>query len=174
MRNRRKLTSWGSPAFILQSATLGKRAIILYDAHMKIFLSHARKDAALARQLVERLARKGFTVWMPEDKIEPGDNWAKKMGKALEDSEFMVILLTPKALESDSIRQDIEFAIMSRKYEGRVLTVFVGPMLQAGKDMPWILLKLPHRQVGSPADFGDVVREIESQCAESNVSQSNA
>lgn len=141
---------------------------------MKVFLSHARKDVALARQLAERLARRGFTVWMPEDEIEPGDNWAKKIGKALEDSEFMVILLTPKALESDLLRHDIEFAIMSRKYEGRVFTVFVGSALQAGKDMPWILRKQPHRQVESARKFAEVVKEIESLCAESHMSPSNA
>ena len=130
---------------------------------MKVFLSHARKDATLAYELATRLTRRGYSVWLPEDQIEPGDNWAKKIGKALEDSDFMVILLTPSALDSDSLRQDIEFAIMSRKYEGRLFSVFVGPTAMAGKDVPWILLKLPHRQVASAADFADVVREIEAQ-----------
>ena len=77
---------------------------------MKVFLSHARKDSDLARQLADHLARAGFVVWSPEEEISPGDNWAKKIGKALDDSELMVILLTPKALESDFLRQDIEFA----------------------------------------------------------------
>jgi hypothetical protein len=50
---------------------------------MKIFLSHARKDGALAFQLAEELRRVRFTVWLFEDEILPGDNWAKKVGKAL-------------------------------------------------------------------------------------------
>src|SRR5438477_9834875 len=116
---------------------------------MKIFLSHARKDEALARQLAQRLTRGGFTVWISEKEIAPGDNWAKKIGKALEASELMVFLFTPAAMESDRLRQDFEFAIGSRKYEDRVFSVFVGPTLEAGKDVPWILLKLPHRQVES-------------------------
>jgi hypothetical protein len=49
---------------------------------MKVFLSHARKDGALARQLADQLTRSGFAVWIPEQEIEPGDNWAKKIGKA--------------------------------------------------------------------------------------------
>jgi TIR domain len=141
---------------------------------MNVFLSHARKDAGLARQLAARLARGGFSVWLPEEQIEPGDNWAKKIGKALEDSQIMVILLTPRALESDLLRQDIDFALFSRKYEGRVFSVFVGPTPAAGKDTPWILVKLPHRQVDSARDFGQVVKDIQALCADSAMSHSHA
>jgi hypothetical protein len=141
---------------------------------MKLFLSHARKDTALARELADRLTRAGFTLWIPEEEIAPGDNWAKKIGKALEESELMVFLLSPGALDSDRLQQDIEYTLFSRKFEGRVFTVFVGPTLEAGKDVPWILLKLPHRQVESARDFGEVVKEIQSLCTGSDVSHSNA
>ena len=50
---------------------------------MKVFISHARKDASLANQLAERLTRAGFSVWIPEEHISLGDNWAKKIGKAV-------------------------------------------------------------------------------------------
>jgi hypothetical protein len=139
---------------------------------MKVFLSHARKDDELARELGARLARVGFAVWVSEEQIAPGENWAKKIGKALDDSELMVFLLTPRALESDWLRQNIEFALGSKKYEGRVFSVFVGSALEAGKDMPWILSKLPHRQVTSAKDFGEVVKEIQELLA--SVSPSNA
>jgi hypothetical protein len=141
---------------------------------MNIFLSHARKDSALARQLAQRLTRGGFNVWLSEEKIEPGDNWAKKMGQALDDSDWMVILLTPAALESDLLRQDIEFALMSRKFERRVFTVFVGPTLEAGKDMPWILMKLPNEQIESPREFADVVKKFKALGADPDKSTVNA
>jgi hypothetical protein len=141
---------------------------------MKIFLSHARKDGVLSYQLAEKLRRGGFEVWLSEDKITPGDNWAKKVGKALDDAELMVLLLTPAAMESDSLRQDLEFALGSRKYENRLFSVYVGPTLQAGKDVPWVLLRLPHRQVGSARDFGEVVEDIKALVANSGLSQSNA
>ena len=129
---------------------------------MKVFVSHARKDSLLASQLAEQLSHGGFSVWLPDEHISLGDNWAKKVGKALEDSEFMVVLLTPKALDSDSVRQDIEFALGSRKYEGRVLSVFVGPTTREGKDIPWILLKLPHCRIPSAEGFDEVVKELQS------------
>jgi hypothetical protein len=141
---------------------------------MKVFLSHARKDGALARQLADQLTRSGFAVWIPEEEIGPGDNWAKKIGKALENSEWMVILLTPRALDSDWLLLDIEFALGSKKYEGRVFSVFVGPTLEAGKDVPWILWKLPHRRIKSAKDFANVVKEIKALSARSGMSHSHA
>jgi hypothetical protein len=141
---------------------------------MKVFLNYARKDHQLARKLAERLVRGGFSVWSSEEQIAPGENWAKKIGKALDESELMVVLLTPKAMESDGLRQNIEFALGSKKYEGRLFSVFVGSSVETGKDMPWILLKLPHCQVGSASNFGEAVKEISALHANSTVSHSNA
>jgi TIR domain len=141
---------------------------------MKIFLSHARKDVSKAYQLSEELRRVGFAVWLSEEEIAPGDNWAEKTGRALKEAELMVLLLSPGAMESDSLRQNLEFALGARKFEGRVFSVFVGPTLKAGKDMPWILLKLPHSQVESAKEFGEVAKEIQALVADSDLSTSNA
>jgi hypothetical protein len=129
---------------------------------MQIFLNHAQRDGSLARELADRLAKVGLTIWRPEAEIFPGDNWAKKIGKALEESEGMVVLLTPRAADSDWFRENIQFALGSKKFANRVFTVFVGPTLQAGRDVPWILLKLPDafEQVESAKDFGLVAKKI--------------
>ncbi len=127
---------------------------------MKIYLTHSPKDNLLAHRLSARLKRGGMQVWNTEDQVAPGDNWARKIGQALDHSELMLILLTPRATESDRLRQDIEFALGSKKYEGRVFSVFVGTTMEAGRDMPWILLKQPYIQVGSTSDFGKVVKGI--------------
>jgi hypothetical protein len=141
---------------------------------MNIYLSHARKDSGLALQLAKRLKREGLTVLHPEADLAPGENWAKEIGEALEDSDFMVFLLTPGAMQADWVRKDVEFALGSPKYEGRVRTVFVGPTMQAGDDMPWILLMLPHNQVESSRDFGPIAKQIAAQCNAAQSSSSNA
>ncbi len=140
---------------------------------MKVFLSHAQKDYKLARKLGKRLATAGFAVWIAEDQIVPGDNWAKKLGKALDDSELMVTLLTPGAMASDAVRQNIEYAIGAKRFAYRLFTVFVGPKDEVPKDIPWILWRLAHRQVRSAKDFGTVAEAIR-QYAESNLSGTHA
>ncbi len=121
-----------------------------------------------------QVSRAGFTVWIPDAEVAPGDNWAKKIGKALDESDMMVILLSPRALESDTLWQDIQFALGSKRYDGRVFSVFVGPTPAAPKETPWILLKLPHRQVRSARDFGQVVKQIRKMSADADLSASNA
>ena len=46
---------------------------------MLVFISHSSKDTSVARQLAHRLSEAGLKVWLPEDEILPGDNWAKKV-----------------------------------------------------------------------------------------------
>jgi hypothetical protein len=50
---------------------------------MKVFISHASKDQPLAESLAARLSEAGLEVWNPYEGIDPGDNWAMKVGQAL-------------------------------------------------------------------------------------------
>ena len=141
---------------------------------MNIYLSHARKDSRLALELAEQLKHEGFTVLYPESDISPGENWAKKIAKALQDCDFMVFLLTPGAFDADLPRMDVEFALGSKKFEGRVYSVFVGPSSQADKNVPWILLKLPHKQLDSAKGLQRAASEIKAQCLASEKVASHA
>ena len=114
-----------------------------HNKAMRIYISHANQDNDLARTLVQQLAQAGFDVWNPDEEIGPGDNWGSKIGQALDECDLMVALMTREALQSDSVKRDIEFALTSRNYSGRLIPVFVNiPTLQPGKDVPWILLKM--------------------------------
>jgi hypothetical protein len=128
---------------------------------MKIYLSHAAKDATLAATLAKRLRTvRGMQVWLDEDGIAPGENWAAAMGKALEESDVMLVLLTPGAMDSDRVRNDVQFAIVTERFENHLLTVYVGPTWQLGDDVPWILAQLPFVQISTPEDWHDVAEEL--------------
>ncbi len=110
---------------------------------MNVFLSHTVKDRDLARAVASSLSDAGFTVWDPATEVLPGDNWAEKIGRALEQSEAMVVLVTPEALASDSIRRDIEYALGNLRFKERLVPVVSGPIdILAGDDVPWILRRL--------------------------------
>ncbi len=132
---------------------------------MNIFLSRAAKDRNLAELLTKSLRTGGFSVFDSDTDIDPGENWAKRIGLALQNSDFIVFLLTPSALESEWVRKDVEFALGSKKHDGRVYSVFVGPKVKNAKNLPWILLKLPHRQVESPDEFSEVAADLDALSA---------
>jgi hypothetical protein len=117
---------------------------------MKVFISHSQETDALAKTLGEELKRAGMDVWSDEE-ILPGDNWAEKVGQALESSQAMVALLTPAALSSPRVLQDIEFALGRKTFNKRLIPVFVGSAEESTpQGFPWILKHLNMIQL--PAD----------------------
>ena len=70
---------------------------------MKVFISYAPVDAELARRVADVLKAAGFQVW-DNSQVLPGDNWGAKLAEALQDSEAMVVLLTPNSLRSPNIQ----------------------------------------------------------------------
>jgi predicted nucleotide-binding protein len=72
---------------------------------MKVFISYAHNDMPLAKRVTNALEQSGLDVWDAEREILPGDNWAKKIAKALEESDAMVVLLTPDALSSKTVHR---------------------------------------------------------------------
>ena len=106
---------------------------------MRVFVSHAEQDGALAVDLAAHLSRAGYTISYPASSLARGENWNVEVGRALEDSDAMVVLVSPQSASSDALRQQIDYALGSEKYEGKLIPVFVG----RPKKYPWIFNHLP-------------------------------
>jgi len=105
---------------------------------MKIFLSYATEDWTYAQKLASELVKEGYQVWDAGSELLPGDNWSLRIGEALERSNAMVVLLSPEALKSESVRREVEYALGSENYAGRLVPIVLRP----SKEIPWILRKL--------------------------------
>jgi hypothetical protein len=124
---------------------------------MKVFVSYAGPDRDFALALRERLISKGHYVWVDDRTLLPGDNWPLEIGRALQSCDSMVVLLSPNSGKSEIQRHEINFALGSERYSGRVIPVFIGPT----KDYPWILDKFPTVHVNSnPAAAGRKIGEL--------------
>jgi TIR domain len=108
---------------------------------MKVFISHAATDAKLAKRVAHVLREAGFQVW-DETQILPGDNWGTQLAEALQESEAMVVLLTPNSLHSPNLNHEVGYALGNEGYKGRVIPVLAASPEQLPKeDVPWILHK---------------------------------
>jgi hypothetical protein len=117
---------------------------------MKVFLSHSHRDEKIARVIRAELDKDGFEVWDPDTNLSPGDNWALEIGKALEDAEVMVVLLSPAALASDQVKREIEYALGEIRLKGRLVPVVIRPV----KEIPWILETLKVVRIDSDPERG--------------------
>ena len=68
----------------------------------------------------------------------PGDNAASEISDALEGSDAVIVLVAPESMRSAWVRQEINFALGSPRYAGRLIPVLVKPT----DEIPWILQKL--------------------------------
>src|SRR5438128_1159657 len=102
---------------------------------MQVFISHADADSDLAWELAAGLSEAGIDVWFARDQLFPGDNWQLAIGKALERSKAMIVLVSPESVKSTFVRSEIQFALGSLNYENRVIPVLVRPT----DKIPWML-----------------------------------
>ena len=101
---------------------------------MKVFLSHSKSDKATARKIAQGLVELGFDIWFDEWVLQPGGNWAKEVGKALESADAMVVLVSPDSMQTWQ-KEEIQYALTTPRFEGRLIPVIV----KSTPEIPWIL-----------------------------------
>jgi uncharacterized protein YegL len=90
----------------------------------RTFISYPRKNAEFALKLARELKSAGFDVWFDQLDIPAGARWDDEVQKALADCGIFVVILTPEAIESENVKDEIGYAIDSRK---RILPVLLKP-----------------------------------------------
>ena len=128
---------------------------------MKVFLSYAHNDSFLAKEITSVLEKKGFDVWNAETEILPGDNFAEKISDALEESNAMVVLLSPASLESNNVQWEIGYALGNKSYNRRVIPVLVGSEENISlESIPWILRKFQTIRLSKPEQAEEEINQI--------------
>jgi TIR domain len=111
---------------------------------MKVFISHADQDEALASKIVSSLEDAGLEVWYDRREVLPGDNWADRIAHGLRETNAMVVLVTPTALKSLHMQRDVDYALTQKRYKGRLIPVLAGDSRKfQGSSIPWIFKHLP-------------------------------
>lgn len=128
---------------------------------MKVFLSHTHNDSFLAKKIASALIKKGLDVWNAETEIFPGDNWAEKISDALKESDAMVVLITPKSLQSKIVQREIEYALGDKSYNNRLIPVLVGSEESlSSENLPWILQRLQMIRLSKPEQTDEGINQI--------------
>ncbi len=110
---------------------------------MQIFLSYNASDKELAADLARGLSKLGFRVWFADQDLLPGDNWSLHIGQALETCDAMVVLVSAQSAKSRWQSREVQYALASSQYRGRVISVLVPPTSRIpSESVPWILSKL--------------------------------
>jgi hypothetical protein len=128
---------------------------------MKVFISHSLPGTFLARAIASGLRNEGLQVWLAENEILPGDNWAERVSQALKECDAMVALLTPDTLQTGNVQWEMSFAMGAKAYRHRLIPVLVGTEMEMpARSLPWILERFRVVRLAEPDKAGEAVREV--------------
>lgn len=138
---------------------------------MTVFISyrHVDPDQGLADELYRGLIARGHEVFI-DKRISIGTEWAKEIQQAIAKARFFVVLLSPEAILSDMLRQEVALA-HERRRDGAltILPVRMDFTGDLGYDLASYLNPLQYAlwQAGVPSTsvIEEVVSAIESRAA---------
>ncbi len=73
--------------------------------------------------IIKKLAEARYRVWYDEG-IEPGNEWPEEVGRALTSCQLFVVFMSPSAMESRNVRNEINLASSENK---SIMVVFLQP-----------------------------------------------
>ena len=80
-----------------------------------IFVSYSSKDRPFAVGFTEKLKQLGANVWIDQLGIKLGENWDNAIERALENSDTVMLLLSPTSVESPNVQDEVSIAIETEK-----------------------------------------------------------
>lgn len=89
-----------------------------------VFISHSSLDRKLVeRKIIAPLRRHGVETWYSNDDIKPAVDFERSIHQGLEGCEWFLVALTPRAVASDWVKSEVDWALQHRP--GRVIPVLL-------------------------------------------------
>jgi Flp pilus assembly protein TadD len=80
-----------------------------------VFISHVEEDSEVALDIARGLEASGYTAWSYERDSYPGLDYLDQVERAIEDSQAVVVLISPEALGSQQVEDEVKWAREQRK-----------------------------------------------------------
>jgi len=79
-----------------------------------VFVSHAHKDGNRIFPEIRSLHKAGYRIWYDEG-IDPGNEWPEEVAKALAGATLFLVFISPAAVQSQNVRNEINFSLNRQK-----------------------------------------------------------
>ena len=134
------------------------RLIALYEVPVpnEVFLSHSSKDRAFAQKLVRVLRRHGIPVWYSETNVLGAQQWHDEIGAALRRCDWLVLVLSPSAVESVWVKRELVYALSQQRLDGRIVPLLYKPCSHDG--LSWTLAQM--QMIDFASGFNEGCREL--------------
>jgi len=88
-----------------------------------LFISHSSIDKDFANRLSVGLKQQGIEVWLDSEKMQVGDSLLTEISAGLKGANYIVVVLSKNALQSEWVNRELEIAINREIEERRMLVL---------------------------------------------------
>lgn len=81
----------------------------------QVFISYSRKDLPFVEKLVSDLKETGVDVWYDLSGLEGGSRWGVEIRKAIKNSDYVIVVLSPDSVESEWVEREYLFSGNQKK-----------------------------------------------------------
>lgn len=104
---------------------------------VSIFLSHTAADKEFVRRLARDLDSHGVKYWLDEAEIKVGESLSKKIRTAIDEVDYVAVILSPDSIASSWVQHEIDVA-MTQEINGKRVKVL--PIMYKHCQPPGFLL----------------------------------
>jgi hypothetical protein len=106
---------------------------------------------------IKKLAESRYRIWYDEG-IEPGNEWPEEVGRALTGCQLFLVFMSPAAMDSRNVRNEINLASSENK---SVMVVFLQPAeLSEGMKLQIGTVQFIHKNEMTDTDFLEKMRKV--------------
>lgn len=119
-----------------------------------VFISYSNQDEKIASELCSELANVGFSCFMAEKGIHVSEKWEQKIREALKSSEQILLLITPRSINSQWVLMETGAAwILQKKLIP--LLLFLTP-----DDLPNPICQYQARLIETRSQINSLINEM--------------
>jgi formylglycine-generating enzyme required for sulfatase activity len=127
---------------------------------LKVFICHSSEDKAAIRNLYKKLVARGVDAWLDEEKLLPGQDWKLEIPGALQNSDAVLICLSPSSVKKEGyVQKEIKFALdkAAEKPDG---TIFIIPVRLQECKIPYRLEQWQWVDLFDPGGYDKLAKAL--------------
>jgi len=122
-----------------------------------IFASYSHRNMRDVFGIIRKISHDRFRVWYDEG-IEPGNEWPEEVGRALTACRLFLVFMSPDAVESRNVRNEINMALSENK---AIMVVFLQPTpLSEGMKLQIGTVQFLNRHEMTEAEFTAKLEQV--------------
>jgi hypothetical protein len=127
---------------------------------INVFISYAREDEEIAKEIFTFLEANGYNPWLDTKKLVPGMNWQREIEIALDRSHLQIFVLSPRSTEKRGVFQREIRIALSKAQDLLDCDISIIPLRVEEADVPDALRKYQWVEYTSESRNTDLISAI--------------